>query len=149
MMATSEKKPSTKKTVKCSCKGVSSQKNKVSPGIAFDREDIDLDVADSIMNGAIMDVKIIPSKDVEGQKNMFDEKAAVEFKAECGSLSVHPTYISASFKINKSGCDLNALDRFSFKVSKAVIARSGDAKPEKEGDEDVPGQRRIGDDPEN
>lgn len=147
-MATSEKKPSTRKTVKCSCKGVSSQKNKVALGITFDREDIEIGDADRIMNGAIMDVKLIPSKDVEGQKNMFDEKSAVEFKAECGSLSVHPTYISASFKIDKSGCDLNALDRFSFKVSKAVVSRSGDAKPEKEEGEDVPGQRRMGEDPE-
>lgn len=132
-----------KKTVKCTIKGVSSGKNKVSLGISIDRDQIDIADADALLTGASVDVELIPAKDVKGQKEMFDEKRGQDFTAECGGISVHTTYISASLKIDKSEADLNKLDEFSFKVAKAVISRTGDAKADAEEDADAEGQLKL------
>lgn len=131
-MAKSGSKPKAEKAVrsrmlKASIKGISLGKSKVTLGISIEREDLSLEVADAILTGASLDMRIIPAQDVDGQEMMFDEAAALDIDAECGSISVHETYISASLKIDKSGADLNALERFTFRVAKVRFSRTGDA----------------------
>ena len=133
-----------KLTVKCTVKGVSSGKNKVSLGISIDRDQLDVIDADHLLTGASVDIELIPAKDVAGQKEMFDEKHAHDFTAECSGISVHTTYISASLKIDKADADLNKLDEFSFKVAKAVMSRTGDAKSDDDDDDsEAEGQLKL------
>lgn len=114
----------------CDVKGYSWGKNKISLGIGFERADLDFQLADELMNGAQLDVRLIPAKDVEDQEPMFDEKYTEDFSADCSKLSVSPTSISASLKIDKFAVKTDRLERFTYRKAKISMTRRGDASTE-------------------
>lgn len=116
--------------IKCEIGGVSAKKHGYSLGVKFGRESVELSSADELFNGATLQCELIPGKDVDGQKMLFDEKYSEEFTAECKRLSASPTDISLSFHINSKGggVTLSKLESFTFKTCKLKVKRTGDAK---------------------
>ena len=136
-----------KRTIQCDLGGMSIKKTDASIGINADMGGTTLDQWHALLVGSKLRIKIIPAKDVEGQKELFDEERAIELDATSRRMSVGEDYVSASLSIHRDDLDVNKmLKHYCYRRVKIILARTGDAESlSADSDDDVEGQTTLED----
>lgn len=114
-------------TIKLSTLGL--QKQSVSMGLGIERTgSTKLEDLDWMLCATALKVHLIPAKDVEGQKQMFDEDLGMEFTAESTAIRIGKDHVSGSLRIPLEQMKISKfLKHFAHKSAKLIIERTGDA----------------------
>lgn len=128
-MSSSKKKPTSVENLIVNCKGLGVGKTTVGLGFEFDRSGLAADIADALLTGARLQVRLDLVDDEPDQIKMFEGgPPTVESIADCHGLSLKVETCSARLTFRKGDVDLEALLKFASRSARLSAERIGNAQ---------------------